>query len=903
LQGKTQDQGAEALGWTKSTFRRRLEQGRERLRLRLGRRGLTLSAALAVTLVNQATAPAAVPTVLLASTVKAALATAGNGLVAGTVPANVAALSEAALQTFFTTKLIIIALSVVAAVVLALAAGSFNHKVTTQRLAGATSAAEPVKYSARRPTGKASRERRTKKPVAPPKKGGKAGPATKARVHRQAATETGPEMAITGQVLDPAGKAVPHAGVAAVVWTHQTPQTGQTIPRPAVWDQGKADAQGRFRLKVRRPLALQFYQQRFYQIAVLAGAKGHGLGWHFLKFDAFKPEVKVRLGPEQFLRGRLLDLQGLPVAATRVEVIQVGKKAPSYERFSGGDGNESIHAYAGVYPIKQGQRIRQWEGEIRFFEAPEHLTAWPSRLTTDAQGRFTLRGIGRNQAVAFHVRAKDRVAFQKLEFAPRKEERPAEVNFSLTAAHLVVGKITDATTGKPLPGARVHLDTGGSFAPPWPLPADWKGRRGLFGQGFAPSSLGMHEVPGVDGQTDAQGRFSLNPYLGNRFILTVSAPPGQAYLGLKRTLRWPKGVAQQTANVALTPGVSVRGTVSDADSGKPVAQARVDFWSKAIPIPKDFFDLPPDGVLYPGPRKTDAKGAFELVVPAGPCHLLINGPGSDYVLKKLAAKQVLVKEPDLLDWQFGGVWPGTKRFYYPDQWTALNLKVGAKPGPVKLTVLRSPVVKGRLIGPDGKPLVKAEMFHGQAPFAELSQGYFGHKVEVTNGKFALPLRNLETPLCVAFLNPEKNLGALTVFEPKQAGKDPVTVRLQPCGSATARFVDKQGKPLAGYRPLLWLSLPDKPYSTAKELEKLVSMLHYNYDAVWMGYADKKHYGGGPKTDAKGEITFPTLIPGATYRVSLFDGREKTFKVEAGRPATLGDIPVKSPEKTKGLPNV
>jgi hypothetical protein len=79
-------------------------------------------------------------------------------------------------------------------------------------------------------------------------------------------------------------------------------------------------------------------------------------------------------------------------------------------------------------------------------------------------------------------------------------------------------------------------------------------------------------------------------------------------------------------------------------------------------------------------------------------------------------------------------------------------------------------------------------------------------------------------------------------------------------------------------------------------------LHYNYDAVWLGYADPKHYSAGPKTDAQGQITFPALIVGTTYRLSLFDGQVKDFKVEAGKPAKLGDITVKSPERTKELPN-
>jgi RNA polymerase sigma factor (sigma-70 family) len=46
LEGATQDEAARQLGWSSATLRRRLEQGRHLLRVRLARRGLTLSAAL-----------------------------------------------------------------------------------------------------------------------------------------------------------------------------------------------------------------------------------------------------------------------------------------------------------------------------------------------------------------------------------------------------------------------------------------------------------------------------------------------------------------------------------------------------------------------------------------------------------------------------------------------------------------------------------------------------------------------------------------------------------------------------------------------------------------------------------------------------------------------------------------
>jgi RNA polymerase sigma factor (sigma-70 family) len=69
LEGQTRDEAAQRLGWTRSTFRKRLERGRELLRHRLARRGLTLSAGLFATLLAGPVASAA----LVNDVVRAAL--------------------------------------------------------------------------------------------------------------------------------------------------------------------------------------------------------------------------------------------------------------------------------------------------------------------------------------------------------------------------------------------------------------------------------------------------------------------------------------------------------------------------------------------------------------------------------------------------------------------------------------------------------------------------------------------------------------------------------------------------------------------------------------------------------------------------------------------------------------
>jgi RNA polymerase sigma factor (sigma-70 family) len=86
LEGQTQDEAARALGWSNGTLHGRLQRGRERLRARLARRGISLSAALlACTLAADTTA--APPLELVRAALRAT---------AGHLPERVAALAAGA---------------------------------------------------------------------------------------------------------------------------------------------------------------------------------------------------------------------------------------------------------------------------------------------------------------------------------------------------------------------------------------------------------------------------------------------------------------------------------------------------------------------------------------------------------------------------------------------------------------------------------------------------------------------------------------------------------------------------------------------------------------------------------------------------------------------------------------
>jgi RNA polymerase sigma factor (sigma-70 family) len=116
--GLTQEEAAQQLGWNRRAVKYRLECGRDQLRARLARRGVTFPMALAGPLLAGGLATAAPPAALAEAAVRAALPFALCRPVQREVPAQVLALAEGGLQAMFVGKLHTLAAGLLAVVVL-----------------------------------------------------------------------------------------------------------------------------------------------------------------------------------------------------------------------------------------------------------------------------------------------------------------------------------------------------------------------------------------------------------------------------------------------------------------------------------------------------------------------------------------------------------------------------------------------------------------------------------------------------------------------------------------------------------------------------------------------------------------------------------------------------------------
>jgi RNA polymerase sigma factor (sigma-70 family) len=160
LEGRTRDEAAQQLGWSLRTLQRRLDRGREILRLRLTRRGLTLSAGLLATALAEQAAGAALPAELISVTVKSAFSSAGQAATAGLTSGPAAALAKEVITAMFMSRLTTLATTLVVVAVTASGAGLWTYHAVAAGEDKEQKAAPPAVQT---PPG----DTKVKKPAAP----------------------------------------------------------------------------------------------------------------------------------------------------------------------------------------------------------------------------------------------------------------------------------------------------------------------------------------------------------------------------------------------------------------------------------------------------------------------------------------------------------------------------------------------------------------------------------------------------------------------------------------------------------------------------------------------------------------------------------------------------------------
>ncbi len=667
-------------------------------------------------------------------------------------------------------------------------------------------------------------------------KGPPAGPpSTAAKADDAGPTPAPGRMFVVGRVLDPRGNPVP--GAAVMVQARGT--TSGRVPlmlrfKPIRLGGGRTDGSGRFRVDAPRTSSI-----RHDEFLAIAMAPGHGVGWVTLDPDDDQPAAEISLRPEQVIHGRVFDVQGQPVPDVVVSVTSISSDLPR--------ARASLHDRS-VY--RRYDAVSSWSRDAH--DDP----AWPRPTTTDAEGRFTVRGVGRNLHAALAARH-PRFAHQSIQVDTDDKAESKTVTAALAPSQIVNVRVTYADTGRPVPHAPLRVSA------------------------YQATSAKLDES-----ETDADGRARINSWPTERgYGFTAYPPEGQPYLTATGRVDWPKGALEQTLNIALPRGVEVHGKVTEAGSGRPVPGARVDFTTRRGPAGQDL-----TMAVHTGP-----DGSFRLGAEPKPGHLFVRAPDDDYVFQAIGSRVALEGQP------------GGGRLYSHAS-AALDLKPGLGSQEVNLVVRRGATVQGRVVGPDGQPVRDAWIFSRSIidPNRGAWTSWSGrYHAKLRNGRFEIGGLDPDAEVPVCFLEPERKLGAVVNLSARSAAGGPVTVRLEPCGSARAWLVDPEGKPIAKPERNLSIKMVVTPGPVGNNFPNDKTTSELSADEGGLNDVDPINYATAPAPEVNGRLTLPVLIPGATYRVIDFTmfvrgqvGPEirKEFTVKPGQKLDLGDVQIAKPSR-------
>ncbi len=258
LEGKSRDEAATALGWSLGKVKGMLERGRIKLRTRLERRGIALSAGLLAAL--ETNSSASLPTAWVDSVVSFT----GSGKAR---PA-VFALTRGVVPVIHPVRILAAVLSVVAI-------------LTAGTLIAASTFVEP----------------------ASPKKD------SPAPVAKETPAPIGEQLTIKGRVIDPDGKPLAGAKLYVPFLKCNPPVSEDDVGTKVV---GESSADGSFQVTIEKTEISRY---------LIVGSKGLGIAWVNLEKASRTYEAVVKLGKDSRVEGRVIDTEGKPVAHATVRVM------------------------------------------------------------------------------------------------------------------------------------------------------------------------------------------------------------------------------------------------------------------------------------------------------------------------------------------------------------------------------------------------------------------------------------------------------------------------------------------------------------------------------------------------------------------------------------------------------
>jgi RNA polymerase sigma factor (sigma-70 family) len=471
------------------------------------------------------------------------------------------------------------------------------------------------------------------------------------------------------------------------------------------------------------------------------------------------------------ITGRIVDLEGRPVAAATVQVMQIMKS-------TGDNLNPWIEA------VKRGDPPWIAYNHLHY-ELPIAPDEKRPTATTDTQGRFGFNGLAAESLVEVVIHGPT-IAYTPLKIVTRRiEPIPArgfmsqhgpgfqtvygpDLTFIAAPGRLVEGLVRDAKTNQLMAGVGIQSE---SFA--------------------GAQSAGITDLKTT---TDAQGRFRLIGFpkgSGNKLLIVPN--DDQPYFMQEVSVPNPPGIAPVQVVINLNKGIWIQGKVIEHETGTPVPGS----WLHYIPFLENAFaqarpefkkERGVDGTSYQERYQTKEDGTYRLVGLPGRAIVGVVARSQKPYLRGAGFDSIFgVDHKGIPPTYFNPVY--ISRFF-PNSMKEISPSDGAEFVHLDLELYPGTKVRLRIVDPEGKPVA------GVTAAGRIGRGQYDRE----------PIKGAE--LDVVTLAPgedrmvlvrhvEQKLGKVVQVREGQDKDGPVTVTLEPLARIRGTVVDANGKPVSG----------------------------------------------------------------------------------------------------------
>ena len=686
--------------------------------------------------------------------------------------------------------------------------------------------------------------------------------------------DTAEVVVVAGTVVDPQAQPVAGAKVRVLrtksAARYRSPRSSQVLAECTTDDQGRFTTQ----LASSAVPAIDTDPNRFTTDWIDLIAMKPGFGFAYGRSQGIDPSddgpnrltwtehrerpnrsVLTLVADDAPIHGRLVDINGNAIVNAEIAVRDV---------WTGEDGTlDAWRASANAPDEEFGLAVNRFEVARDALQlALNHDTSGSVRpifqpAKTAADGRFSIRGVGRQRLAELIIRASghetvpvyvrtergDAVVIRGSRGRAEQDEPVYAAEFSrvLGPSVPVVGRVTDRETGAGVAGCLLQ---------PYVLPNYYANER-----------LRM-EI--LKAETDEAGDFRLEGLPLGRSGITIRSPRGSAYFSGRFRVNLKPEIESATANAQLVEGILVSGRVTDEETGAPVL-GTVEYFAYA-----DNPSLARTGPLETGEFRTDTDGGFSIPVLPGQGILAFKADDWNRYLVGTGREKI-----DATRSSSGGssiiAFETSPRPCFAQNFNtlvAINPKPGSQADTINFSVSPGVTVRGKAVDSSGRSV----------------SNYYVNGQLVEGEQFIVSRYAPSEGRRLTFFKPQANLVGLLDLNGPQP--DPVEAALIPGGTIFGRIVDADGIPV-------------------ENLEFQNSQVVFGNEAYGqlLTHVDKKPV----RTDREGRFRFEGIVPGLKYAADVFaKGKLPEFpapvmmrignafsdvSVESGEVRDLGEIVV------------